>query len=258
MAENNARAPARHERIVFVLRWIVLIPACLTVVQYTGWFFTLLFAIVILVCSAVLHTIINGIEPSQQFVGALMIGLPLGTLPGAVMAHVIAPKWKDRTAKLLPVVITLLWLSGYVGSDFFWPLIICELLLVGAVLLLLSTIIKPTLVVAAMKVVFKDQLSDFDKDLLVCQLGMLTLTNSYLSAISSADSDQQKFFFYLLLLVAALGAIGMPITYFSFREFLTQQGRDNSKLLNIINALCMVPLLYVVAGAVTQLFKGTD
>jgi hypothetical protein len=132
-------------------------------------------------------------------------------------------------------------------SDYTLALVFLAAITPVIVFSLLKDLVKPAAIFAASLTIFKDVLTEVDKQVLTLQLGLLIVSSNYWS-IMDYSAKPLTWLEIVSMVLAAISTIALPVSLFRYRQQLSQQGFDNSKLLNIINVLIHAPLLFVLIG----------
>ncbi|MDP3507507.1 MAG: hypothetical protein Q8T09_05915 [Candidatus Melainabacteria bacterium] len=252
---NIALIPLSQDRAVAICRWLVLLPACYIVFSLSACFAGLPLAIYAfcfrLLIPQQLHVFL------MLFVIAL--GACLGAIPTALLAYMLVPTQKFRFYMLVPLVLLapsvffatyncyLSAASQISLSDYTLALVFLAAITPVIVFCLLKEVVKPAAIFAASLTIFKDVLTELDKQVLTLQLGLLIGSINYWS-IMDYSAKPLTWLEIVSLVLAALATIALPLSLFRYRQQLSQQGLDNSKLLKIINVVIHAPLLFVLIG----------
>ena len=252
---NIALLQVPQDRVVATCRWLVLLPACCIVFSLAACFAGLPLAIFAfcfkLLIPPQLHVFL------MLFVIAL--GACLGAIPAALLAYMLVPTQKFRFYML--VLLVLLAPSVFFAtyncylsaasqislSDYTLALVFLAAITPVIVFSLLKDLVKPAAIFAASLTIFKDVLTEVDKQVLTLQLGLLIVSSNYWS-IMDYSAKPLTWLEIVSMVLAAISTIALPVSLFRYRQQLSQQGFDNSKLLNIINVLIYAPLLFVLIG----------
>jgi hypothetical protein len=252
-SSNIALLQVPQDRVVAICRWLVLLPACFIVFSLAACFAGLPLAIFAfcfkLLIPPQLHVFL------MLFVVAL--GACLGAIPTALLAYMLVPAQKFRFYMLVPLVLLapsvfLATYNCYLSatsqislSDYTLALVVLAAVTPVLVFCLLKEVVKPAAIFAALSTIFKDVLTELDKQVLTLQLGLLIVSINYWS-IMDYSAKPLNWLEGVSLGLALIATIALPVSLFRYRQQLSQQGFDNSKLLNIISVVIHAPLLFVL------------
>lgn len=254
-SSNIALLQVPQDRVVAICRWLVLLPACFIVFSLAACFAGLPLAIFAfcfkLLIPPQLHVFL------MLFV--LAAGACLGAIPAGLLAYLLAPTQKFRFYILVPLVLLapsvffatynyyLSAASQISLSDYTLALVFLAAITPVIVFCLLKEVVKPAAIFAALLTIFKDVLTELDKQVLILQLGLLIVSSNYWS-IMDYSAKTLNWLESVSLVLALIATIALPVSLFHYRKQLSQQGFDNSKLLNIISVVIHAPLFVVLMG----------
>jgi hypothetical protein len=236
-------------------RWLVLLPACHFVMVVAS-----------LYCGLVLAVIAFGLKfllPAQLQSVLMLIVIAfascMGAIPAALLAYLLAPAHKSLVYQWLPLLLIAPYavVNTYLDyamvasqisvSDYRLVTVGLAIITPLTIFFVLRKIVNPAVVITVLLKVFKDVLSDLDKQVLTLQLGLLIVSNDYWTLMTHS-AQRYTWTDIATLLCAGVATAALPITYFRYAKQLSQQGRDNSKLLNIINIVSHIPVLISLIG----------
>lgn len=254
-SSNFALRQVPQDRVVAICRWLVLLPASFIVFSLAAFFAGLPLAMFAF-CFKLLI-------PPQLHVSLMLfvvaLGACLGAIPAALLAYMLVPTQKFRFYMLVPLVLLVpavffatyncyLSAASQISlSDYTLALVFLAAITPVIVFFLLKEVVNPAAVFAASLTIFKDVLTELDKQVLTLQLGLLIVSSNYWS-IMEYSAKPLTWLDIISLVLAALATIALPVSLFRYRQQLSQQGFDNSKLLNIISVVIHAPLLLVLIG----------
>lgn len=254
-SSNISLLPLPQDRVVAICRWLVLLPACH-------------FVMIVAICFAGLPLAIFAfcfklLIPPHLHVFLMLFVVAfsacMGAIPAALLAYMLVPTHKYRIymgvplALLAPYVLVPTYLyyvsaTSQISLSDYTVVSVCLAIVTPVIVFcVLKEVVKPTAVIDALLTIFKDVLTELDKQVLTLQLGLLIVSSNYWSIMDNS-AKPLNWLESVSLALAAIATIALPTSLFRYRHQLSQQGLDNSKLLNIINVIIHTPLLFALIG----------